>query len=1099
MSQTKPKLTLKAKPKPKAGPKPKITLKSKPKPKPETKKASPQKPKITVKTETKKASPKPKPKIAVKTETKKASPKPKTDSLQRDFEELLVSHLENEQIRVSVKGDPEAHELEFRLGNYDIKKRRFRPDINILDFGRIYSTYAQKYPNFSRSVQLDIIYDQNYRVTVSGATPENSKNEVEYFCSTNHLKENATYQEKTQILKTDNHEYSYRLSSSKETDLTMKKQPDLVKNIKEKVENHTISKYYRYKNRCSFLLADGKVRLDLTEYKESPDTAGTFLNSFTLDQKSKYMVELEYVDKDFGVDTLTKVIYPEFKQLLAVYQNATQPMSRSQADEVILEYLRMVTNDEKFELSGHQLRDFSVSKFMALEVIPLTRQNFDTALENTLVSVKADGEHKLLFGHPKFPGQFFLINNRLQVSPLELLEAPRVLENSGPIILDGEYVHQYQGKNRFLIFDCFFYQGKDVRHHPLMIKQVLRDPKQRGRKKTKYLTTDTTRFHYVKEFQKLIKNDAMQNDTIVQLKDYYHLTDPKFKGLFKSDLTDLNEKLFPYPTDGLINTPFNQPYPKIVWHRPNRFKKPSFVFDQDLQPITKWKPPQYLSVDFRVNFYPYGNQKRIIRIDDEDYLEVRLESSYSGKILDFEPVAYRVKNYKIAYLKLDGQKKPKMVKHFMIGEQKHEIDAHSIDYVVKNRDILEFIWIPNSDRERFPDMWGHWFPIKYREDKTQMGYPNSFKVASDTWVMINDLQITPPMLLGISQVNPQLQLTYYQGTEDRKTSLDLRNVHNSIKSLLLFLASYNSSRSTSLMDWASGRLGDLGKYKVGFKNVLAIEYDEGNLKAGPQSAFGRYFKYLSDFYRNASKYPKSSRGQFSQPLKVDLIQGNMGLKIDDPNFSREEVFNYLIQHRTRQKEQYGVVSCQFAIHYICDTEEHLNNFFQNVSENLSPGGIFIATTFDGEKIFQSLRRTKDGILKGTDSNQKLLWQIERKFDAKESFQNFGQRISVTNATISPDPYIEFLVNFKYLTKVAEKHGLIPNQLAYQGQVVPLDGSYGTQEFGVLYDDPYFDLIKKTGIYSDSLLKRLENSVRTIDPSLRKYSEFSSFLILKKVN
>ena len=53
----------------------------------------------------------------------------------------------------------------------------------------------------------------------------------------------------------------------------------------------------------------------------------------------------------------------------------------------------------------------SSKKFLALNVEALTRQNFNQILNDYRVTLKADGEHYLLYLHPEMG--FYLINNRL--------------------------------------------------------------------------------------------------------------------------------------------------------------------------------------------------------------------------------------------------------------------------------------------------------------------------------------------------------------------------------------------------------------------------------------------------------------------------------------------------------------------------------------------------------------------------------------------------------------------------------------------------------------------------------------------------------------
>jgi mRNA (guanine-N7-)-methyltransferase len=52
---------------------------------------------------------------------------------------------------------------------------------------------------------------------------------------------------------------------------------------------------------------------------------------------------------------------------------------------------------------------------------------------------------------------------------------------------------------------------------------------------------------------------------------------------------------------------------------------------------------------------------------------------------------------------------------------------------------------------------------------------------------------------------------------------------------------------------------------------------------------------------------------------------------------------------------FDIVSTQFAIHYMFESEAKLRAFFRNVSDRLEPGGFFIGTTVDSEELVFRVR------------------------------------------------------------------------------------------------------------------------------------------------
>lgn len=1010
--------------------------------------------------------------------------------LSADLGNMLKIHFDTEEM---VGMNPDTHELEFRVGEYRQTNRGqtiFEAYIPRLNFNRMIKWYHEKYQSvkMEENINLDVIFDQNFRVTVGSDNLLSSKSEIEFFCRTNKLRK-PTFMEKVQVQKTDNPDWSYRVTSSQESPITGQTQQLKLINA---VEDKTVSKFYRYKYRYSYFPSDD-IRIDFTVVKETPvgKTAGTLVSSRTLAQKEKYQVELEYIGKNFNISHLTQTISDNLANLIRLYTGSKASnvvISESHANLILSRYIKLGLGIDN--ITPEQIHQKpTTSKFLAVDVEALTRVNFNKILNDYMVTVKADGEHYLLYCDQEYG--FFLINNRLAVSSVSLnipanpTEAASYMEKIrglGNCIYDGELV-EYEGKFRFMIFDCFFYDGQDVRDYPLYVKTG-----------GKYVANEKSRLFYIKKLTSVIVNDLLKDTLIIEEKSYHLIS--KVSRFFKrvdeaNDKWVMNEDDLPYHTDGLIYMPVNEPYPKTVV-RGNRIVKPSREDDEDgYAPMLKWKPPEFLSIDFRVKFIYEGDNNqnvKIVKMNGKDYQVMTLESAYGSKINPFEPSCYRVKDYNLLYMPLQGGQP------ILVEKEGYRSEESTLGHVIRNNDILEFVWVP--DRSFGNDYWGLWFPIKYREDKTSNGFPNGYRVVADpTWMAIHDRQILPTNLMdpyGEEYQSPQLDLGYYQN-QSRDVLKDLRNIHNGIKSVLLFLAIKQSgSHSRRLMDLATGRLGDGAKW-AGVNYVFGVEYDESNLKTGDSSAYGRYRGMIDMNQRNDRRVGYT----------MDLIQGDMRESFVDGRISNETIYNHILKERLLQNPgSFGIISCQFAMHYACDTEEHLDTFLKNISDNLASNGFFVATAFDGSRVIADLQTTdktdEDGqpmIMGKVDG--KVMWSIASPVKYKK-MEGIGQKIMVYNKTIKEEAEVEYLVNFDYVLEVAKKYNLYPGQLTNGKHTLPAEGGYGVGSFNEIYDEEYLKLVSMTTFPKGSpKYKELENSYQKIPLDVKRYSKYSSFLILRK--
>ena len=97
----------------------------------------------------------------------------------------------------------------------------------------------------------------------------------------------------------------------------------------------------------------------------------------------------------------------------------------------------------------------------------------------------------------------------------------------------------------------------------------------------------------------------------------------------------------------------------------------------------------------------------------------------------------------------------------------------------------------------------------------------------------------------------------------------------------------------------------------------------------------------SDSYRQ----PKAFSGIF---IVSDASNGDSG-SVDQ--ILNEEQSNI----RNTEKIMFDIVSTQFAIHYMFESEQKLRGYLKNVSKRLVDDGVFIGTTIDADRLVHKIR------------------------------------------------------------------------------------------------------------------------------------------------
>ena len=193
--------------------------------------------------------------------------------------------------------------------------------------------------------------------------------------------------------------------------------------------------------------------------------------------------------------------------------------------------------------------------------------------------------------------------------------------------------------------------------------------------------------------------------------------------------------------------------------------------------------------------------------------------------------------------------------------------------------------------------------------------------------------------------------------ENDNSNIDnLRKFHNYIKKQLIIQNSKNIN-ANNLLDIASGRGGDMFKWRTaGLQSVFAFD----NHKESVEISKDRLKEQL--LFENKELLKLENKQKYIQKTK------------NNPNFKLYDLKNYkklpnikyfnlnILQSNIIQKinnldnnEKYDIISCQFAFHYFSKNIETLNQILSIISSKLKPGGVFVGTATDGDKIKKILK------------------------------------------------------------------------------------------------------------------------------------------------
>jgi len=793
----------------------------------------------------------------------------------------------------------------------------------------------------------------------------------------------------------------------------------------------------RIMNRKSWITGNGFFRIDMSLVKSKTKYTKTLAD--ILKQSPTYELEIEILNKK------SDLVIPSLVQQIKVLLGAFQQSNFILSDSDIQNY--------RFAL------DQSRSRF--INPVSMERRHISSAreahiLKGYTVTNKADGDRCMLT----------VTKDRRLIrwtKPGLIAWTGLTAKDDSHFgdLIDGEYLYD---RNLFCIFDVYRYKKKDTTQLPLMVtdEEVHTNP-------------SSSRLGYAHVFIKDLNNEF---DVEIDAHPFRIETKLFYAGdglVMEKAINRMLDTKFEYPTDGLIFTPKSSPVAPMNERIGNTWTT-----------VYKWKPPHQNSIDFLVRLenkdsYDPILDKQVVkgtlfvsREADSDiiYPCETMTGEYKAPELP-QDLQRAIRDRVPAYFQPIAPKAPEAM-HIMIPVNNKGVPVDSEGKRVETNTIIECV--RNTET-------GRWEVMRTRYDKTyayrvdkKPEFGNDARTANSIWTNLHN-PVTEDMLRHCytRPIDDTFEddLYYRDKVESHDRNMgEVNHFHNEIKDRLY--KDYVRS-GDKLLELAVGRAGDLHKWrKTKPSLVVGIEYSRSNIEAPVQGACVRYIKTKRENPREHLPPALFIVGDMTKPLFEQDSSYISILKNEEPAPTRYlETFQGV--------SEFDVISCQFAIHYACESEETFREFAKNLEKHGKD--IFFGTCMDGQRVYSLLLGDQSHLFRSggmTNISAGPVWGEIRKdyADAEEWHEDFGKGIVVKLENFEK-PTKEYLVPFEKVKEILLEYGyeLISSNL--------FEDLYTAQTRYVLDDShKQFSFLHRTFAFKKIPVSKKEQPVKEEEPSKR---------------
>ena len=777
-----------------------------------------------------------------------------------------------------------------------------------------------------------------------------------------------------------------------------------------------------------------------------------------LNEKPTYEIEVELKRKPetSSVDKAVNLLVKAVGEVLRGIQKNSILIRKSQKERALSGYFNLIGTNE---FRGVKPRTLEMKNFIQKKIpnVPNIREGYN-------VTDKADGLRVL--GYCDENGELFLIDKALNVYRTGI--ANMNCKNS---LVDGEWITTLKNEanpdvlratQQLWLFDIYIASDKRVVDNLPFFTNVKEAPSRFNE-----LTSWYAAWNKADDRISKVKG----NQLLVLVKRFEFAGRDK-KQIFEKAALVLARKT-EYNTDGLIFTANDAPLPGP---------------DSNFREQFKWKPAEDNTIDFLVRFekdpktgedlirteidpttgkvmtyktldLKVGSTVNPICVDPRNTILNNIPIPVGGchgdrfqkgpgnkyKAVPFNPSDYA--DPMASVCRVEVVTDLSTVEKYIITERTKE--------PIRDKSIIEMRY----DMKR-PDGW-RWVPVRIRVDKTEKlergemsGTLNADFTADSVWNSIHN-PITKGMittgneapLKGELEEEDQDKLVdlnkpYFErkANKDQLKSVEgLRNFHKHFVKGETLLKSTLKGEGKYLLDLAVGEAADINRWisnKVGF--VYGIDIAVKGITGAYRGAYAKYLNRLSE----NMTLPKAQ--QIVIPPMIfgigdvskSLASGEAGYNNEEADMLRS-IFGKIAptgsvppfveqEGKDKLKEGADVIACMFALHYFFKDKETFQGLLKNIGQNLQVGGYFVACFFDGQKVFDLLKKKKKGeSVSGTDRNA-ALWRITKQYDntiLPSDDTGFG--IAIQNKFISIGAeHREYLVSMELLEKKMREIGCL---------------------------------------------------------------------------